>query len=34
MVRLDNEALNLGPEGIKPVLDRSFTTYKQIFGKK
>jgi tripartite-type tricarboxylate transporter receptor subunit TctC len=34
MVKLDNEALNLGPEGIKPVLDRSFTTYKQIFGKK
>ncbi len=34
MLKLDNEALNLGPEGIKPVLDRSFTTYKQIFGKK
>lgn len=34
MTKFDNEALNLGPEGIKPVLERSFNAYKQIFGKK
>jgi tripartite-type tricarboxylate transporter receptor subunit TctC len=34
MVKFDNEALNLGPEGLKPVLTRTYTLYKDNFGKK